>query len=54
VGQRRNKPIRIRLDIQPGKVTPLQQAAWKKFWRKMITEAYQAMEKPDSSIPGKE
>jgi len=54
VGQRRTEPIKIRLDIQPGTVTPLQQAAWKKFWRKMISETYQAMEKPNSTIPGKE
>lgn len=32
------KSAEVRVDVQPGPASPAQKAAWRKFWRKLISE----------------
>ena len=35
-----NEPsVTVKVDIHPGPASPLQMAAWKRFWAKVITDA---------------
>ncbi len=50
-----NKPsITIKVDIHPGPASPVQMAAWRRFWRKVLSSVSNDGIKGETGVAGKD